>query len=68
MQPCSAREHAVSNPEKKQNSNRMLNIHMRATTESLIFLYSEDNSIHGCDGTYSGRLLSVIARNVLPYL
>jgi hypothetical protein len=68
MQPCSARERAVSNPEKKQNPNRMLNIHMRATTETLILLYSEDDSIRECDGTYSGRLLSMIARNVLPRL
>jgi hypothetical protein len=68
MQPCSARECAVSNPEKKQNSNRMLNVHITATTETLILLNPEDNCPHVCDGTESGRLLLMFSRTVLPHL
>jgi hypothetical protein len=65
VQPCSARERAVSNPEKKQNSNCMLNRHITDTTETLILLYAEDNCLCGCDGLQSGRLLSLFSRNVL---
>jgi hypothetical protein len=32
----------------------MLNIHITATTETLILLYAEDNCLHVCDGTQSG--------------